>query len=84
MKPLWVVLVPGSKLEYHCFLYDPIAATKIRVYVLPLTLILCWKYHKSRNPVPIMVGHAVIDVATVVQILATSAIPGFYEMMCGM
>ena len=31
---------------------------------------------------PIMVGHAIIDVATVAQILATSAIPGFYEMMC--
>ena len=50
---------------------------------LPLTIILCWKYHKNRNPLPIMVGHAVIDVATVMQILATSAIPGFYEMMCG-
>lgn len=51
---------------------------------LPLTIILCWKYYKSRNPLPIMVGHAVIDVATVMQILATSAIPEFYEMMCGM
>lgn len=51
---------------------------------LPLTLILCWYYYKKRNPVPIMVGHAIIDVATVLQILATSAIPGLYEMMCGM
>lgn len=51
---------------------------------LPLTLILCWYYYKKRNPLPIMVGHAIIDVATVLQILATSAIPGFYEMMCGM
>ena len=51
---------------------------------LPLTIILCWKYYKNRNPLPIMVGHAVIDVATVTQILATSAFPGFYEMMCGM
>lgn len=50
---------------------------------LPLTIILCWKYYKNRNPLPIMVGHAVIDVATVIQILATSAIPGFYEMMRG-
>lgn len=50
---------------------------------LPLTLILCWYYYKKRNPLPIMVGHAIIDVATVLQILATSAIPGFYEMMCG-
>lgn len=51
---------------------------------LPLTIILCWHYRKHRNPLPIMIGHAIIDVATVAQILATSAIPGFYEMMCGM
>lgn len=54
------------------------------VSFLPLTLILCWYYYRKRNPLPIMVGHAIIDVATVLQILATSAIPGFYEMMCGM
>ncbi len=54
------------------------------VSFLPLTLILCWYYYKKRNPLPIMVGHAIIDIATVIQILATSAIPGFYEMMCGM
>ena len=54
------------------------------VSFLPLTLILCWYYYKKRNPLPIMVGHAIIDMATVIQILATSAIPGFYEMMCGM
>ena len=51
---------------------------------LPLTIILCHNYYKKRNPLPIMVGHAVIDVATVAQILMTSAIPGFYEMMCAM
>ena len=51
---------------------------------LPLTLTLCWYYYKKRNPLPIMVGHAIIDMATVLQILATSVIPGFYEMMCGM
>lgn len=49
---------------------------------LPLTIILCWHYHKYRNPLPIMIGHAVIDVAAVAQILATSAVPGLYEMMC--
>lgn len=48
---------------------------------LPLTVILCIHYRKHRNPLPIMIGHAVIDVATAGQILATSVIPGFYEMM---
>ncbi|MBR1831840.1 MAG: hypothetical protein IJ784_05330 [Ruminiclostridium sp.] len=51
---------------------------------LPLTVILCAYYYKKRDPVPIMIGHAIIDVATVAQIMATSAIPGFYDMMCGM
>jgi hypothetical protein len=31
-----------------------------------------------------MIGHAIIDVATVMQILATSAIPGLYDKMCAM
>jgi len=48
---------------------------------LPLTVILCMHYHKHKNPLPIMIGHAVIDVATAGQILAASVIPGFYEMM---
>ncbi len=48
---------------------------------LPLTIILCSNYYKNRNPLPIIVGHAVIDLATVAQILMTSAVPGFYEMM---
>lgn len=51
---------------------------------LPLTIILCYNYYRKRNPLPIMIGHAVIDVFTVAQILTTSSIPGFYEMMCSM
>lgn len=51
------------------------------VSFLPLTVILCMHYHKHKNPLPIMIGHAVIDVATAGQILATSVIPGFYELM---
>ena len=49
---------------------------------LPLTIILCVHYLRKRNPVPIMAGHAIIDVATAVQISATSMIPGLYETMC--
>lgn len=51
---------------------------------LPLTIILCWYYYKKRDPLPILIGHAIIDVATAMQILATSAIPGFYDKMCSM
>jgi hypothetical protein len=48
---------------------------------LPLTIVLSIIYRKNRNPVPIMIGHAIIDLLTAGQILATSAIPGFYDMM---
>ena len=51
---------------------------------LPLTIILCWYYHKKRNPLPIMIGHAILDVATVMMILATSVTPGLFETMCNM
>ena len=49
---------------------------------LPLTLILCTYYYRKRDPLPVMIGHALIDAATVMQILATSMIPGFYDKMC--
>ena len=48
---------------------------------LPLTVILCMHYYKKRNPLPIMVGHGIIDVATVMQILVMSLNPELYEKM---
>ena len=70
----------------HCFIPTIFEARYILyrfLSFLPLTIWLCWYYHKERDPLPIMIGHAVIDVATVMQIVATSAIPGFYDKMCG-
>ncbi len=71
----------------HCFI-PTIFDAKYMIYrflsFLPLTIILCIYYRKKKNPVPIMIGHAVIDVATVALILATSINPGFYTMMCNM
>lgn len=51
---------------------------------LPLTVILCVIYRRNKNPLPIMVGHAIIDLATAVQIVLTSGVPGFYEKMCSL
>jgi membrane protease YdiL (CAAX protease family) len=51
---------------------------------LPLTIILCWNYNKKRNPLPIMIGHALIDMASASMILATSLVPGLYERWCCM
>lgn len=71
----------------HCFiptLFDGRYIMYRFLSFLPLTIILCWYYYEKRNPVPIMVGHAFIDLATAGQIVATSMIPGLYETMCGM
>ncbi len=71
----------------HCFIPTLLDARYI-IYrflsFLPLTVFLCIHYRRNRNPLPIMVGHAVIDVATSGIIFATSVIPGFYDMMCSM
>ncbi|MBE5850787.1 MAG: CPBP family intramembrane metalloprotease [Lachnospiraceae bacterium] len=71
----------------HCFiptLFDGRYILYRFLSFLPLTIILCWYYQKKRNPVPIMVGHVIIDMMTVSWVLATSMIPGFYETMLNM
>ena len=82
------VLVPAFFFAVqHCFiptLFEPRYLIYRFISFLPLTLILCRHYQKHRNPLPIMIGHAIIDVATVMQIFATSFIPGFYDKMCNM
>ena len=82
------IIVPGILFALqHSFiplLIDPLFMLYRFLSFLPLTILLCWNYHKNRNPLPIMIGHAVIDLMTAAQILATSMIPGFYEIMCGM
>ena len=82
------ILVPAFFFALqHCFI-PTILDIRYIVYrflsFLPLTIILCWRYYKNRNPLPIMIGHAVIDLATVSQILLTSAMPEMYEMMCNL
>ena len=81
------VLVPAFFYALqHCFI-PTIFDGKYILYrflcFLPLTIILCLYYYKKRNPLPVMVGHAILDLATAMQILATSFVPGLYEKMCG-
>ena len=71
----------------HCFiptLFDGKFILYRFLSFLPLTIILCTYYRKKRNPLPVMIGHAIIDFASVSWILATSFSPEFYEMMCKM
>ena len=82
------VLVPALFFALQHSFIPTLFDTKYILYrflsFLPLTVILCLQYYRKRNPLPIMVGHALIDAATVIQILATSALPGLYEQMCAM
>jgi len=45
---------------------------------LPLTILICLWYQKKHNPVPIIAGHFVINMATAVQILIMSSSPDIY------
>ena len=66
----------------HCFIPTMFDA-KYMLYrflsFLPLTVIFCWYYHKKKNPLPIMIAHAILDFATGMMILLTSASSELYE-----
>ncbi|MCL2377331.1 MAG: CPBP family glutamic-type intramembrane protease [Defluviitaleaceae bacterium] len=47
---------------------------------LPLTIIMCVWYNKTKNPLPFMVGHFIINLATVAQIVMISASPDIFEI----
>ena len=68
----------------HCFI-PTLWDIKYVIYrflsFMPLTIILCYYYYKKRNPLPIMIGHAIIELASVIMILMTSINPEFYQMM---
>lgn len=87
-NPYVAVIVPALFFALQHSFIPTLFDVKYMIYrllsFLPLTIILCWYYYKERNPLPIMVGHAVIDMATAMQIMATSSIPGLYERICGM
>lgn len=51
---------------------------------LPLTVFLSIYFYQKRNPVPVMIGHAILDFATAVMILMTSLRPDFYQILCSM
>ena len=51
---------------------------------LPLTIVFCLYYSKKKNPVPIMIGHTIVEIASVVLILVTSINPEIYQTWLSM
>lgn len=78
------IIIPAFFFALQHSFIPVLVDTKYIIYrflsFLPLTFILCWYYYRKRNPLPIMIGHAIIDFATVIQIIITSFVPGFYEI----
>jgi membrane protease YdiL (CAAX protease family) len=71
----------------HCFiptLFDGRYMLYRFISFLPLTVIFCLHYRKKRDPFPIMLSHALLDLATASMILATSLVPGMYDKWLGM
>ena len=69
----------------HCFI-PAIFDGRYMVYrflsFLPLTVLFCLYYRKKKDPVPVMISHVLLDLATAGMILYTSVVPGAYEQMC--
>ena len=86
-KTLGIIIPAFFYALQHCFIPTLIDGRYI-IYrflsFLPLTIILCYYYQRKRNPVPIMVGHAIIDMITGLEVLAASMVLGFYETMINM
>ena len=69
----------------HCFIpviFDARYMLYRFISFLPLTVIFCIFYQKKKDPLPVMIAHAILDLATVMSILSTSVIPGVYDQMC--
>ncbi|MBR6336453.1 MAG: hypothetical protein IKR76_01865 [Ruminococcus sp.] len=66
----------------HCFI-PTLFDAKYMVYrllsFLPLTVIFCIYLSKKRDPLPIIISHALLDLSTAMMILMTSAVPGLYD-----
>ena len=71
----------------HCFM-PVIFDVRYMVYralsFLPLIILFCICYRRKKEPVGIMTGHALLDLATAICIFATSVIPGVYDSFCKM
>lgn len=77
------ILVPAFFYALQHSFIPVLFDTKYIIYrflsFLPLTIIFCYYYKKEKNPVPIMIGHAIVEVASVILVLVTSISPEIYQ-----
>lgn len=63
------------------FLPDGIFILYRFISFLPLTIMICFWYQKNRNPLPFMIGHFILNVATAAQILIMTVFPEMYNSL---
>lgn len=68
----------------HCFI-PTIPDIQFIMYrflsFLPLTVWICYQYYRKRNPIYIMIGHWILNIATTIQIVMTSFLPETYSVL---
>ena len=79
------IIIPGFffalQHSFIPFLYDMRFIGYRFFSFLPLTLLLAYIYDKKKNPIPIMIAHAIIDLFTVISILIFSINPEWYNQL---
>lgn len=82
MLSLWLCYFRVPAFFYalqHCFI-PTLPDGKYMLYrfiaTLPFTLLLCWFYYRKRNPLPVMVGHFLVNLPAMIQMVAISFMAG--------
>ena len=63
------------------FLPDGIFVLYRFLSFLPLTIMICFWYKKTRNPLPFMIGHFILNIATAAQILIMTISPDLFNAL---
>ena len=66
----------------HCFIptfFDGRYILYRFLSFLPLTVIFCICYRRNRDPLPIIIAHILLDLATAQMIFMNSIVPGLYD-----
>jgi len=66
----------------HCFIPlipDVMFITYRFFSFLPAAAVMCLWYRKHKNPLPLMIGHFIVNIPTIAVLIATSGSPEIYE-----
>ena len=68
LQHCFIPLIPDAKFIFFRF-----------ISFLPAAIVMCLWYRKHKNPLPLMIGHFVVNIPTIAVLIATSVSPEIYE-----